>query len=255
LKLFSLLLFFFVGFISQTFFFFELTPSLPRSFWSPSLASCTAEKTSSDIRSEEQEKKNSNKRVSQTSATHAAASSSTMPRAARRSNAALAAAATFLFSLALFSPSSSLVSATYTAKELDGEGKIEIQALQDIFNYNLGPTKEQQKAAVVQTSDYLPDLPAYGLPGPCGTSPDVVKTKITVKCPDFDEFKKVLGFKNITLKVTMTLPGKAANGRAAPWPVIFIYAGFSVSGFSFFFFLKVQKIDAAGRLEPLVRCL
>ena len=155
---------------------------------------------------------------------------SSSSRAAAASALALAAATFLSFSL---SPSSSYVAATYTAKELQGEGAIEVQAVQDILNNNLGPTKAEQKNATIQKSDFLPDLPAYGLPGPCGVSPNVIDTKITVKCPDFDEFKKALGWKNITLRVTMTLPGKAANGRAAPWPVIFIFAGFSVSSVCF----------------------
>ena len=165
-----------------------------------------------------------------------------MPRRARSSGAAAAAlamvAAAFL-SLSLSSSpvsSSFFVGATYTAKELRGEGSIEVQAVKDILNYNLGPTRAEQKNASVQTSDFLPDLPAYGLPGPCGTAPTVVNTKITVKVPDVDEFKRLLGGKNATLKVTMTIPQKAANGRAAPWPVIFIYAGFSVGTFALLFF-------------------
>lgn len=140
------------------------------------------------------------------------------------------AAATFL--LLSLSPSPVLVGATYTTKELQGEEVVEVQAIQDIFNYKLGPTKEQMDNASIQTSDFLPDLPAYGLPGPCGVSPNVIKTKMVVKCPLLDEFQR-FGWKNATLKVTMTLPGKAANGRAAPWPVVFIYAGFSVSLLSF----------------------
>ena len=143
-------------------------------------------------------------------------------------------AATSLLALSSLSSLSSnlFVGATYTAKELRGEGIVEVQAVQDMLNYQLGPTQAEQKAAVVQTSDFLPDLPAYGLPGPCGTSPNVIKTKITVKCPWVDELQ-VLGWKNATLKVTMTLPAKAANGRTAPWPVVFIYAGFSVSACCF----------------------
>ena len=173
-----------------------------------------------------------------------------MPRACNAAAAALTLVAATFLSLSL-SPAS-YVAATYTAKELRGEGAIEVQAVQDILNYNLGPTKAQQKNASVQTSDFLPDLPAYGLPGPCGVSPNVVKTKITVKCPDFDEFKKVLGWKNITLKVTMTLPGKAANGRAAPWPVVFIFAGFSVSSF-WFFSCTIRRAEGreAVREQPL----
>lgn len=171
-----------------------------------------------------------------------------MPRACNAAAAALVLVAATFLSL---SPASH-VAATYTAKELRGEGAIEVQAVQDILNYNLGPTKAQQKNASVQTSDFLPNLPAYGLPGPCGVSPTVVKTKITVKCPEFDEFKKALGWKNITLKVTMTLPGKAANGRAAPWPVVFIFAGFSVSSF-WFFSCAIGRAEGRGavREKPL----
>ena len=161
--------------------------------------------------------------------------------------AVLATIAAGLLSLSL-SPASVLVGATYTAKELRGEEKVEVQAIQDIFNYQLGPTREELKSASVQTSDFLPDLPAYGLAGPCGVSPNIIKTKITVKCPYFDELK-MLGWKNATLKVTMMLPGHAANGRAAPWPVIYIYAGFSVSSRFFSCAPARRGMDPGNRLR------
>jgi len=71
-------------------------------------------------------------------------------------------------------------------------------------------------AADAPTPAHLPPLP-HADPGPCGVAPALRGTVTAAQTGD-------------ALSLTLTLPARAAPGRGAPWPVIWLGSGFQARG-------------------------